>query len=208
MSRGFSGFPNTRKRNDEGDGDEDEFNDDDIAHLIKSYNNHIYFYAPVNDKTALALNMTINEVTNKVMKNCVDFEMCPNIYLHINSGGGEVNAALSTVDTIRNNKIPIVSVIEGSAASAATLISMVCHERHIHKHAMMLIHQISGGFWGKMEEFKDEMKNMKQTMKIIMKIYKKYGKIPDEKLSELLKKDIWWKSKKCLKMGLVDKVID
>ena len=28
-----------------------------------------------------------------------------------------------------------------------------------------------------MEEFKDEMKNMKQTA-IIMKIYKKYGKIP------------------------------
>ena len=208
MSRGFSGFPITRKRNDDGDGDEDVFDADDIAHLIKSYNNHIYFYAPVNDKTALALNMTINEVTNKVMKNCVDFEMCPNIYLHINSGGGEVNAALSTVDTIRNNKIPIVSIIEGSAASAATLISIVCHERHIHKHAMMLIHQISGGFWGKMEEFKDEMKNMKQTMKIIIKIYKKYGKIPEEKLNELLKKDIWWKSKKCLKMGLVDKIID
>ena len=208
MTKGFSGFPITRKQNDDGDGDEDVFDADDIAHLIKSYNNHIYFYAPVNDKTALALNMTINEVTNKVMKNCVDFEMCPNIYLHINSGGGEVNAALSTVDTIRNNKIPIVSIIEGSAASAATLISIVCHERQIHKHAMMLIHQISGGFWGKMEEFKDEMKNMKQTMKIIMKIYKKYGKIPDEKLSELLKKDIWWKSKKCLKMGLVDKIID
>ena len=59
-----------------------------------------------------------------------------------------------------------------------------------------------------MEEFKDEMKNMKQTMKLIMKIYKKYGKIPEKKLSELLKKDIWWKSSKCLKFGLVDKVID
>ena len=207
MPRGFSGFHNTRSRNDEGDEENDDFSEDDIAHLIKSFNNHIYFYAPVNDKTALALNMTISEVTNKVMKNYVDFDMSPNIYLHINSGGGEVNAALSTVDTIRNNKIPIVSIIEGSAASAATLISMVCHERHIHKHAMMLIHQISGGFWGKMEEFKDEMKNMKQTMKIIIKIYKEYGKIPDEKLNELLKKDIWWKSKKCLKMGLVDKVI-
>ena len=91
--------PITRKRNDECDEDNDEFDADDIAHLIKSYNNHIYFYSPVNDKTALALNMTINEVTNKVMKNCVDFEMCPNIYLHINGGGGEVNAALSTVDT-------------------------------------------------------------------------------------------------------------
>ena len=204
MPKGFSGR-SSKKRNDD---DDDEDTDDDVTSLIKSYNNHIYFYAPVNDKTALELNMTINQVTNCVMKNCVDFDSCPNIFLHINSDGGEVNAALSTVDTIRNNKVPIVSIIEGSAASAATLISIVCHERHIHKHAMMLIHQISGGFWGKMEEFKDEMKNMKQTMKLIMKIYKKYGKIPDEKLSDLLKKDIWWKSSKCLKMGLVDKVIE
>ena len=109
MPKGFSGFPNTQKKNDE---DSDDDNDDDITSLIKSYNNHIYFYAPVNDKTALALNMTINQVTNSVMKNCVDFETCPNIYLHINSGGGEVNAALSTVDTIRNNKVPIVSIID------------------------------------------------------------------------------------------------
>ena len=201
MSRKMKGFK--CKTNENSDSE-----DDDDDGLIKYYNNHIYFYSPVTTKSCLELNMTINEVTNNVMKNCVDFETCPNIYLHINSGGGEVNAALSTVDTIRNNKLPIISVIEGSAASAATLISMVCHERHIHKHAMMLIHQISGGFWGKMEEFKDEMKNMKQTMKLIMKIYKKYGKIPENKLSALLKKDIWWKSSKCLKMGLVDKVLD
>ena len=91
MPRRYSGFANISKRNDvEDDGDDD----DDINSLIKCYNNHIYFYAPVNDKTALKLNITVSEVTNNVMKTCVDFDMCPNIYLHINSGG-EVNAALS-----------------------------------------------------------------------------------------------------------------
>lgn len=194
-----------RYRNEEEDSSEDT---DNVEDLIKYYNNHIYFYAPVNDKSALELNMTINKVTTEVLKNFVDYDIRPNIYLHINSEGGEVNAAMSVVDTIRNNRIPIVSIIEGSAASAATLISMVCHERHINKHAMMLIHQISGGFWGKMDEFEDEMKNMKQTMKLIMKIYKNYGKISEENLTKLLKKDIWWKSSKCLKMGLVDKVLD
>lgn len=203
--RGFKGISNKYKYKNKDDSDSD---DEDNTDLIRYNNNHIYFYAMVTNKTALELNITINLVTDTILKNYVDMGVCPNIYLHINSGGGEVNAALSTVDTIRNNKIPIISVIEGSAASSATLISMVCHERHIHKHAMMLIHQISGGFWGKMEEFEDEMKNMKSTMKIIMKIYKKYGQIPEQKLSKLLKKDIWWKASKCLKMGLVDKVID
>ena len=208
MPKGFGTMPYSKLRNDgDGDGDENILDDDETS-LIKFHNNHIYFYAMVTNKTALELNMTIKTVTSNVMKNTVDMGICPNIYLHINSGGGEVNAALSTVDTIRNNEIPIISIIEGSAASSATLISMVCHKRYINKHAMMLIHQISGGFWGKMEEFEDEMKNMKSTMKLIIKIYKKYGQIPDKKLSKLLKKDIWWRASKCLKMGLVDKVLD
>ena len=95
-NNGFNAFKCKTNENSDSDDDDDG--------LIKYYNNHIYFYSPVTNKSCLELNMTINEVTNNVMKNCVDFEMCPNIYLHINSGGGEVNAALSTVDTIRNNK--------------------------------------------------------------------------------------------------------
>ena len=72
----------------------------------------------------------------------------------------------------------------------------------------MLIHQISGGFWGKMNEFEDEMKNMKLTMKIVKKLYKEYGNIPEVNLDTILKKDIWWNSKKCLKLGLVDEIIN
>ena len=53
------------------------------------------------------------------------------IYLHINSFGGSVFASLATIDSIRNCKYPVVSIIEGAAASAATLISVVCHERII-----------------------------------------------------------------------------
>ena len=44
-------------------------------------------------------------------------------------------------------------------------------------------------------------------MKVIKKIYKKKSTIPEDKLDEILKHDLWWKSKKCLKYGLVDKVI-
>ena len=35
-------------------------------------------------------------------------------------------------------------------------MSVVCHERVIRPNAYMLIHQMSSGFWGKMEEIKDE----------------------------------------------------
>ena len=60
----------------------------------------------------------------------------------------------------------------------------------------MLIHQVRGGLWGKMNEFEDEMKNLKTFNDKLIKLYKKYTNITETKLDKILKKDITWSSKK------------
>ena len=91
--------------------------------------NHIYFYSDVTKESCLDLNRKINDLNKELLKLAIEYEIePPNIYLHINSFGGCIYSALSTIDTILNSKIPVISIIEGSAASAATLISMVCHK--------------------------------------------------------------------------------
>ena len=72
----------------------------------------------------------------------------------------------------------------------------------------MLIHQLSSGSWGKMDELEDEMENLKELMRRIKLIYKNKTKIDKKNLDEILKHDLWWDSKKCLKMGLVDKIVE
>lgn len=125
--------------------------------LIEVINNHIYFYSGVSKKSILNLNKHIRHLNINLQdqKNKLNISKIK-IFLHINSYGGEVFAALSAIDTIKNSTIAIVSIIEGCAASAATLVSIVCKERHILPNASMLIHQISSGFWGKYFEMKDE----------------------------------------------------
>ena len=130
------------------------------------------------------------------------------IYLHINSFGGSVFSAFSTIDTIINLPIPVVSIIEGAAASAATMISVMCHYRVIYPNSYMLIHQLSSMAWGKMDELEDEMVNLKELMKRIKLIYKKKTNIDNDDLDEILKHDLWWDAKKCLKVGLVDKICE
>ena len=175
---------------------------------ITSHDNHIYYYAAVTKKSALELNTEIRKITRTLMRFSSDFNSNPPpIYLHINSFGGSVFAALSVIDTIQYNPIPIYTIIEGAAASAATMISVYGKKRYITKSGHMLIHQLSSGFWGKMAEVKDEVKNLKNLMKVIKKIYKKKTDVPEEKLDKILEHDLWWNSKKCLKYGLVDKVI-
>lgn len=179
----------------------------DMGSSVSIRDNHIYFYGNVNTKNAIKLNTAIKDITKKLMTIQLDFDIDNlKIYLHINSFGGSVFAGLAIIDTILSSQIPIVSIVEGSAASAATLISVVCSERIIKPNSFMLIHQISSGFWGKMEEIKDEFINLKKLTKKLKGIYKEHTTIEKDNLKGLLKRDLWLDSKECLEYGLVDKV--
>ena len=187
----------------------------DYGDQITIRDNHIYFYGDVTTSNCLKLNTSIRDINKKLRNVRDDYDLTHlRIFLHINSYGGSVFAALSSIDTIRNSKVPIISIIEGCAASAATLISVVCHEREITQHSFMLIHQISSGFWGKFEEIKDEMLNLKKLTKTIKKIYKKHTNLRNTKnnneisLNDILKRDLWWDSDECLKFGLIDSIRD
>ena len=176
---------------------------------VSTHKNHIYFYCSVTKKSCLKLNMQLKEISQRIIDNGQNhLNKDRYIYLHINSFGGSVFAALSTIDTIKNLRIPVISIIEGGAASAATMISVVCSYRIIFKNSFMLIHQLSSGCWGKMNQLEDEMENLKKLMNRIKLIYKENTKIDDNLLDDILKHDLWWDSRKCKNEGLVDEVRD
>ena len=108
---------------------------------------------------------------------------------------------------VKISKIPVHSVIDGCAASAATLISVVAERRNIHRNACILVHQLSGMLWGKFQEMQDDMENSEMLMKKIKNIYKEHTKIPKKEMDNILKHDIWWEAEKCLEYGLVDELI-
>jgi len=174
---------------------------------VEVYKNHIYFYCGVSKKSCLKLNNELKKLEMSILNDGKNFvKKNKYIYLHINSYGGSVFAAVSTIDTIKNLKVPVVSIIEGAAASAATMISVICSYRMILPHSFMLIHELSSSTWGKMHQLEDEMHNLKQLMKLIKSLYEKYTKLDSEELDDILKHDLWWNAKKCLQSGLVDEV--
>ena len=171
--------------------------------------NHIYFDAVVNKSNCRKLINQIEEVNTKIGKLICDYDIdtAPKIYLHISSFGGSIFAAFNVIDAIRKSKFPIVTIIEGAAASAATLISVFGHERWITKHGYMLIHQLSSGCWGKMAEIEDEFENLKEMTDRILEIYSEKTQMKTTELRNILKHDRWWRAEDCLKKGLVDKII-
>ena len=195
--------------------DLDECPDDSSGERVTSEDNHIYFYDEVNTKSILTLTKFIKTINAKLLALKLDFqlkheiEIEPTIYLHINSYGGYITDALLGVDAIKQSKIPITTIVEGAAASAATLLSIVGTHRQITKNSSMLIHQLSGISMGTYEQMKDELKNCTYLEDTCNKIYLQNTnkKLKKKVLDETLKHDLWWSATKCLQHGLVDEIL-
>jgi ATP-dependent protease ClpP protease subunit len=171
--------------------------------------NRIYFYSQVGDKEIFELNKLIRHLDIEMQCLALRLKTPPiPIELHIHSAGGDLFSGLAAADVIRNCKTPLHTYVNGSTASAATLISICGKKRFIYKNAFMLIHQITTLMvHGKFEEFKDELQNQEQLMERIKSIYLSRTKLTEDKVEELLKHDLWLNAETCLEYGLVDKII-
>lgn len=176
---------------------------------IRTVDNNIFFYSDVSSSAASELNRLLSEVEVRLLniKNNLGDDYSPSIKLRINSGGGSLMDGLAIIDRIRTLRVPVNTYVDGGAASAATLISIVGKKRYIGKNSFMLIHQLSSAYFGTFQQLEDEHNNSKRLMVTIKDIYKEYTRIPMKKLDEILRHDIWFTAKECLEYGLVDHII-
>jgi ATP-dependent protease ClpP protease subunit len=185
--------------------------DTDDASEIYRENNHVYFYSEIDRKSINNLVKLIREAEeycfSTSFKLTIDSSNIP-IYLHISSLGGYIYDALIAIDAIRRCRIPIYSVAEGSVASAATLLTIVCKKRFVCPNAHILIHQLSSEFFGKMHEITDEFTNLSETMTLLKNLYIEHTSFSTRKLERLLKHDLLLSAKKALKYNLADEVFE
>ena len=182
---------------------------DGAMDTVEGEDNIIYFYSSVDLKANFRLNKEISSIGRQMEMVAVKLgmEVPPPLHLRINSYGGSVFAAFGSIDYIMKSKTPVYTYIDGCAASAGTIMSVCGEKRFMGENAYMLIHQLSSGMWGKYQELQDDMKNSDNLMKRIKEIYDAKTKIPKTKMDDLLKHDLWWDAKTCLKYGLVDEIL-
>lgn len=170
---------------------------------------HIWFYKEVSQSSVQELVTSLHKAAIERQTTAIKLglkEPLP-IHLHIHSYGGAVFAGFAAADAIRRCPVPVHTHIEGGAASAATLFSVAGAHRTIGEVSFILIHQLFSVFWGKYEEFKDEMKNNDLLMARIRKLYEKYTKMSPEQIEDILKRDLWFDAEKALECGLVDEIL-
>ena len=208
-------FKGLKRKNFEHEEGHEEEHGDTSNDLVTCEENHIFFYDTVNTKSILALIKCIKNLNTKLalLKTELDIKYSTNInfsiYLHINSPGGYITDAFSALDHIKKSEFPIISIVEGETASAATLISIVCSKRQITSPSSMIIHQLSGEASGTYDQLDDDHENNKYLDECIKKLYITHtnGKLNNKILDKVLKHSLMWDASKCLKYGLVDEIV-
>ena len=155
----------SRYRNDDDDGDDN--NDETIT---TTHGNKIYFYDHISKKSVLNLFIEVEKLTNKLTHESQLYGFEPIIELHIHSDGGDLYAGISAYDILQKNTIPIHTIIEGEACSAATLLALAGEKRYITEHSMILVHQLRTWFSGKHNDLQDELKTSDKLMKTLSNI--------------------------------------
>lgn len=191
---------------------------------IISVKNHIYLYNDIDTTVTRALFVAMHEMAAGIIQTATDNNTNINpIILHINSVGGSCSDALAIVQCIKDIqngaihkvgnipiKIPVNTVIEGVANSAASLIACVGSHRSISKYALSLLHdvrQISAGTVEKVDDIEISAKNLGMFRKKFYDIYLEHSKLTEEKLKEICSKEDYSTPQELLDWGIVDEII-
>lgn len=88
----------------------------------------------------------------------------------IDSYGGEVYSLMSMIGSIRSSRVPVATVVEGKAMSCGALLFSFGAEgmRFMDPDSTLMIHDVSSGALGKIEELKA---NSKEAERLNQKVY-------------------------------------
>lgn len=113
------------------------------------------------------------------------------VRLYMNNGGGQLDAMLGIIASMKRCNCEITGVLSGTIASAATMIALKCDKLEVAEHTAFMIHSASGGTSGKSHETKAYMEfNDKNLKEIFSAIYK--GFLTEGEIKKVLDgKDMW-----------------
>lgn len=129
------------------------------------------------------------------------------VELHLNSYGGSVFASVSIFNYLRTLNKSITVIIDGLAASGASLIAMSGKKLVMPKNTTMMIHRASSYAWGNCNNLRTVADTLeKLDNATVFETYRAKFKGSDEKLKELINKETWLSAEDCFNAGLCDEV--
>ncbi|HEM3968733.1 TPA: Clp protease ClpP [Streptococcus suis] len=147
-----------------------------------------------------------DEVTPQVFKNDLHAGN-GDITLWINSPGGDVFAAAQIYNMLMDYKGDVHVVIDGLAASAASVIAMAGTTVSMSPVAMMMIHNPWTVVQGEAKDMQKVIEMLGEIKESIINAYELRTGLSRIKLSHLMDSESWFNAKKAVELGFADKIL-
>jgi len=135
-------------------------------------------------------------------------EVNPNgaIDLHINSPGGSVTDGIAIYNLLKNHKSQVNVIIDGLAASMASVIAMAGDTITMPENALMMIHNPWGGAMGDANELRKTAEVLDKMKQALISAYtQKTGKDAEE-IGALMDEETWMTGSEAVEMGFASQV--
>lgn len=130
------------------------------------------------------------------------------VTVRINSGGGDVFAAHAIHNQLVAYKGRVTVIIDGLAASAATIVAMAGQKIIMPSNSMMMIHNPAIGMddYYTAEDLQKYVDALTAIKGSIVATYKKRCKLSSEELEILMDAETWMGAQECLDKGFADEI--
>ena len=131
------------------------------------------------------------------------------IYLYINSPGGQVSSGMAIYDTMQYIKPDVQTICIGQAASmgAMLLAAGAPKKRFALPHSRIMIHQPSGGFQGQHTDIEIQAKEITRIRAILDSILAKHSGKSVDQVNKDTERDHYLTADEAKTYGLIDNVI-
>lgn len=131
------------------------------------------------------------------------------VIIYINSLGGIVTSCMAIYDVMNYIKPDISTVCVGEAASAAAFIlaAGVKGKRYALKNTRIMLHQVSSGAQGTVEDLKISIREAECANDLMMSEISKITGKPFEQVKKDLDRDYYMSAEEAKEYGLIDEIL-
>ncbi|MEN8906979.1 MAG: ATP-dependent Clp protease proteolytic subunit [Clostridiales bacterium] len=166
------------------------------------------FVTESNIKPIMEKISEINEFDNLKESEIANYIRKP-IYLNVSTFGGSVYTGLALMGMIEMSKTKIITIGLGYIMSMGLYIFLSGHEKHVHKNATFMYHEISTHIFDKLEGIKQDIKETQRLQNMLDNVILSKTYITKEKLEEVkkLKQEWYIPADEAIKLAISEELI-
>jgi len=148
-----------------------------------------------------------DEVTPALFRDELDSHT-GDITVRINSPGGDVFAGVSIMNMLKDRDGQVTIIVDGVAASIASVIAMAGDKIIMNTGSMMMIHNAWSVAVGDSEELRKVADTLEKIGESIISVYVARTGLDEEAIKEMLSAETWMTADEAVEMGFADEAVE